>query len=290
MKKDFGRSELILNSKQRIYHLDLAPGELAEKIILVGDPGRVELVAEFFEEIEVKRQNREFYTITGLFANTRVSVVSTGIGIDNIDIVLNELDALKNIDFENREEKSAFTPLDIVRIGTAGTLQDIPVDTPIATKYALGLDGLIYFYNNYSGIIAKEITDAFNNTVKLNPLNATPYIVEASEYLLRKIAGNMQTGITVTAPGFYGPQCRSLRMPLQQEYDNETLAGFSYNGYTITNYEMESSGVYALSKLLGHNALTVCQIIANRKQKSFSQSYNTRMKRLINYILKLYCD
>lgn len=285
--KKIGESELILNKDGSIFHLHLLPENIADTIILVGDQGRVETVSDFFEKIELKKQNREFVTHTGYFNNKRISVISTGIGTDNIDIVLNELDALVNIDLKTRQVKEKRRMLNFIRIGTSGALQsDIPVDTPIVSKLSIGFDGLINFYANRDSICLQNIQDKFIEHTLWNKLLTTPYIVEASNVLLKKVAGEFQTGITISAPGFYGPQGRELRLPLASPDLNSRLTSFNYNGLKITNYEMESSAIYGLSRLLGHQALTVCNIIANRIRKEYSKDYKKEIKKTIKIVLE----
>ncbi|MFP4024824.1 MAG: nucleoside phosphorylase [Thiohalospira sp.] len=280
-------SELIINPDGSIYHLHLLPVDIADNIILVGDPGRVEVVAEFFEKIELKKQNREFYTITGIFKNKRITVISTGIGTDNIDIVVNELDALVNIDLKTREKKKEHKTLNLVRIGTSGSLQkDIPVDSFLMSIRSIGFDGLLNFYANRDKIADLAFEKAFKDYVHWNPLLASPYIVDASEELIQKLDGdNIKKGITISAPGFYGPQGRKLRLPIIDPEINDKIETFEFENQKITNYEMESSAIYGLSKLLGHNAITLCAIIANRASKTYSKDYKPVVKKLIKTVL-----
>lgn len=281
-----GESELIINPDGSIFHLHLLPGEIADTIILVGDQNRVQTVSSFFDSIEVKKQNREFNTHTGTFKGKRISVVSTGIGTDNIDIVLNELDALVNIDLKTRLPKVQHTTLNFIRIGTSGALQgDIPVDTPVAAQIGIGFDGMINYYANREKINRQEIEDKFISYMNWQPKLATPYFVDCSASLLEKIAFDMTKGMTISAPGFYGPQGRVLRLPIQDENINQKLTDFAFGNKKITNYEMECSAIYGLSKLLGHNALTVCCIIANRIRKEYSKDYKIPVKALIETVL-----
>lgn len=287
-----GESELIITKEGRIYHLNLLPDDIANNIILVGDQSRVAKVSAFFDKITFKTQSREFITHTGTFNGKQVSVISTGIGTDNIDIVVNELDALVNIDFKTRTIKKEKRQLNMVRIGTSGSLQgDIPVDTPVVSQMSAGFDGLLNFYADRDKIANTEVESKFIAHTKWNPRLANPYFVPSSDELFQKIAGeNMRYGITISAPGFYGPQGRVLRLPIQDPEINDKLTAFDYNGLKITNYEMESSAIYGLSGLLGHNALTVCLIIANRLRKEYSKDYNPHMKKLIETVLQRMTD
>jgi len=280
-------SELIINPDGSIYHLHLLPEDIADNIILVGDPGRVEVVAGFFDKIERKKQNREFYTITGTFNNKRISVVSTGIGTDNIDIVVNELDALVNIDLKTREKKKTHKALNLIRIGTSGSLQkNIPVDSFLMSVKSVGFDGLLNFYQNRNQIADLPFEKAFKEYVQWNPLLTSPYVVNASEQLIQKLDGDdIKKGINISAPGFYGPQGRVLRLPIIDNDLNDKIEAFDYQGQKITNYEMESSAIYGLSKLLGHHAITICVIIANRESKKYSKDYKPVVKELIKTVL-----
>ncbi len=281
-----GESELIINPDGSIFHLHLKPEEIAHTIILVGDQGRVEMVSAYFDTIEVKKQNREFITHTGTYKGKRISVVSTGIGTDNIDIVVNELDALVNIDLEKRIPKKEHTTLNLVRIGTSGALQgDIPVDTPVAAQTAIGFDGLLNFYAGREKLGNTNIEKAFKEHTNWNELLTSPYFVDASPMLLDKVAFDMRQGFTISAPGFYGPQGRKLRLETADPNLNEKITAFDYEGRKITNFEMECSAIYGLSKLLGHNGLTVCNIIANRIRKEYSSDYKIAVKKLIGTIL-----
>jgi uridine phosphorylase len=279
-------SELILNPDGSIYHLNLRPEDIADRIILVGDQDRVPVVSKFFDTIEVEKQNREFRTHTGTYKGRRISVVSTGIGTDNIDIVVNELDALVNIDLEKREIKKEHTVLNFVRIGTSGALQpEIPVDTPVAAAIGCGFDGLLIFYADRNKVSSLTLEKAFLEHMNWNRLLASPYFVEASDYLLKKVAFDMVQGITISAPGFYGPQGRILRLPIVDSEVNNKIEAFSCDGNRIINYEMECSAIYGLSKLLGHNALTICNIIANRRRGEYSSDYKPHMINTIKKVL-----
>lgn len=282
----FGQSELIINDDGSIFHLHLKPENIADTIILVGDQGRVEVVSSFFDTIEFKAANREFITHTGTYKGKRITVLSTGIGTDNIDIVINELDALVNIDLEKREVKSEHTALNFVRIGTSGALQgDIPVDTPIVTETSIGFDGLLNFYAAGKNMGNEDLKKAFLEHTGWKDGLAVPYFPDASRELLDKVGSDMRKGITISAPGFYGPQGRMLRLPLRDATLNDKISKLDYQGRKITNYEMESSAIYGLSKALGHNALTVCNIIANRIRREYSDDYKPGVKKLIETVL-----
>jgi len=279
-------SELIINPDGSIYHLHLRPQDIADTIILVGDPGRVEMISKHFTSIDVKIMNREFCTHTGYYNGKRITALSTGIGTDNIDIVLNELDALVNIDFESRMPKKEHKSLNLVRLGTSGGLQgNVAVDSFLVSEKAIGFDGLLNFYAQRNEVAELAIEKALTQFVDWNSLLPSPYVVSASDKLLAKLKGNNMTGITISAPGFYGPQGRVLRLPIVDPEINDKIEKFEFNGKKITNYEMESSALFGLSKLLGHEALTICVIIANRVNKTFSKDYKPRVEALIQYTL-----
>ena len=279
-------SELILNPDGSIYHLNLKPEHISDTIIFVGDQNRVPKVSKHFDTIEIDIQKREFRTITGTYNGKRLSVISTGIGPDNIDIVVNELDALVNIDLEKREVKKEHTKLNIVRIGTSGSLQsDVPVDSFVMGKYGLGLDGLLHSYVGTT-IFEKEIEDAFIAQTNWHANKARPYIIKGSEEIAFKLKGNQVfEGFTATAPGFYGPQGRVLRLAIQDPYLNSKIDAFNHNGTRVTNLEMETSAIYGLCKLLGHEALSMNAIIANRANGTFSKDPYTTVEKLIEYTL-----
>lgn len=281
-------SELILNPDGSIYHLNLLPEQLADIIITVGDPDRVSEVSNYFDSIEVKVQKREFKTHTGKLNGKRISVVSTGIGTDNIDIVLNELDALKNIDFDSREIKKQLTTLDIFRIGTSGSIQpDLDVDSFVVSEKAIGFDGLIYFYAE-GNINEIEYAKAFADHINWNPCKAKPYVISSNEELREKFPENeFIRGTTATNIGFYGPQGRILRLGLEDRGLNEKLQKFRYKGNRITNMEMETSGIYALSKMMGHRAVSLNAIVANRSQGSFSADSALTIDKLIKSVLRI---
>lgn len=285
--KEFKDSELILNADGSIYHLKLRPEHLADTVIVVGDQGRVPLISKYFDKIEHEIQSREFLTHTGFYKNKRISVTSTGIGTDNIDIVLNELDAVANIDLEKRIPKDEHRTLDIIRLGTSGALQpDIPVDTMVASAYGLGFDGLMHFYEYDRSLSEEKMADAFAKHVNWSKMLPYPYIFAASQTLLDKLAGELIQGITGTANGFYGPQGRELRIPLAYPDLNGLIETFSFGDHRITNFEMETSALFGLGKVLGHNTLTVCNIIANRSRKEYSKDVKKSIDRMIRYMLE----
>lgn len=279
-------SELILNPDGSIYHLNLKPENISNNLIFVGDQYRVPKVSKHFDTIEFETQKREFRTITGTYKGTRMTVISTGIGPDNIDIVMNELDALVNIDLETRTVKKEHTPLNIVRIGTSGSLQsDIPVDSFVLAKYGLGFDGMLHSYE-CEHILESEVEDAFIAHTNWSPRKARPYIVKNSSELEAKlISDKVFAGVTATAVGFYGPQGRVLRLAIQDPQLNTKIDNFEYNGVKITNLEMETSAIYGLSKLLGHNACSMNAIIANRANGTFSENPYKPVEELIVYTL-----
>ncbi len=280
-------SELIINDRGAIYHLDLRPEELAPTVIVVGDPDRVKKVSAYFDKTEHKRQHREFITHTGYIGNKNLSVISTGIGPDNIDIVFNELDALANIDFETRVIRKELTKLSIVRFGTSGSLQaDIPVDSFVASSHGLGLDNLLNFYNYEKTDADKAIVNAFIEQTKLDTAVTIPYAFSGSEMLLKKFVKGFHKGITVTCPGFFGPQGRVLRLGLSSPGLVDKLTHFSFNNHRITNFEMETSAIYGLGKLMGHECLSVNAIIANRVIKEFSKDSDAAVENMIKKALE----
>ena len=282
-------SELIINTDGSIFHLHIKPENLANKVILVGDPGRVETVASYFDSCECDIQSREFHTITGSYQGKRISVISTGIGCDNCDIVINELDALKNIDFNTRDDKEEFTSLEIVRIGTCGGLQaNTPIGTFICTETSIGFDGLLNYYDGRDDVCNLEMEDAFKKHMKWHPRLGAPYCIPNDTELLERIyqpEKSMVKGITIACGGFYGPQGRKLRIPLADPLQNQKIEDFQYQGKRITNFEMESSAIAGLSKLLGHKALTVCMVVANRKEKEANANYKNQIEDLIKLVL-----
>ena len=287
MKKYFAESELIINGDGSVFHLHLKPEELADKVILVGDPGRVDMVAGFFDYIEHTAANREFKSVTGTYHGKRITVQSTGIGCDNIDIVLNEMDALANIDFNTREEKEEKRQLTFVRIGTCGGLQEnTPTGTFIASVKSIGFDGLLNFYAGRNEVCDLPFEEDFKKHMKWNPLLSAPYVIDNDPELLNRIAGNdMVRGVTIACGGFFGPQGRQLRIPLADPDQNSKIEAFEHNGLRITNFEMESSAVAGLSALLGHKALTCCMVIANRRAKKADAGYKSHISDLIKIVL-----
>ncbi|MFW9602255.1 MAG: nucleoside phosphorylase [Prevotella sp.] len=287
-KKYFAESELILNEDGSVFHLHLKPEQLADKVILVGDPGRVSLVASHFEEQECEVQSREFHSITGTYKGKRITVQSTGIGCDNIDIVLNEMDALANIDFTTRHEKPEHRTLTFVRIGTCGGLQEnTPTGTYIASIKSIGFDGLLNFYAGRNEVCDLKLEEAFKKHMDWNPLLCAPYVIDADNELLDRVAStDMVRGITIACGGFFGPQGRELRIPLADPDQNEMVESFEYNGMRITNFEMESSAVAGLSALMGHKALTCCMVIANRRAKQANTGYKNTIDGLIKIVLE----
>lgn len=281
-------SELLINADGSIFHLHLKPEQIADTIVLVGDPDRVELIGKLLADIEFQVQNREFVSTTGKYNNQRITIVSTGIGTDNIDIVVNELDALANIDLNIREIKAVHRTLNFVRIGTSGGLQDyLPVNSFVISKKAIGFDGLLNFYANRDSVSDLPFEEAFRQHTGWGKQLAAPYVVDCSEILFSKIHQiNTTSGVTISAPGFYGPQGRVLRLPIADPVLNEKIASFLFEGQKITNFEMECSAIYGLSKLLGHEALTICLIIANRVKKEANANYHETMETLIKFVLE----
>lgn len=286
-KKYFPESELIINPDGSAFHLHLKPEQLADKVILVGDPGRVATVAEHFETKECEVENREFKSVTGIYKGKRITVQSTGIGCDNIDIVVNELDALANIDFNTREEKTEHRQLTIVRIGTCGGLQqNTPVGTFIASVKSIGFDGLLNFYAGRNEVCDLEFEKAFTEYMNWSPQLGAPYVVDADSELIERLAQkDMVRGVTIACGGFYGPQGRELRIPLADPKQNEKVEAFEHDGLHITNFEMESSAVAGLSLLLGHKAMTCCMVIANRLVKEANTTYKNSIDDLIKVVL-----
>ncbi|WP_276392257.1 nucleoside phosphorylase [Eudoraea chungangensis] len=281
-----GASELILNADHSIYHLNLLPQDIAQTVILVGDPNRVPLISEHFETIEFKKGKREFITHTGSFRGKRISVLSTGIGADNIDIVMNELDALVNIDFERRRIKEEKTSLDIIRLGTSGSIQpNISIDSFLLSEYAMGFDSVIHYYDS-EHIQYPEMQLAFIDHMKWSVFKSIPYVVDSDNILTQKLNSELTTlGFTATNVGFYGPQGRKLRLRLEDDNLNSKLSSFSYQGKQITNLEMETSAIFGLAKLLGHSAASLNVILANRTTEEFSENPARAIENLIEYTL-----
>ncbi len=279
-------SELIINSDGSIFHLHLLPEQIADTILMVGDPGRVDTVSDFFSSKEFTVSNREFKSTTGTYNNKRITVLSTGIGTDNIDIVVNELDALANINLKTRTVKDAHRKLTLVRLGTSGALQpDIPLASYVLTEISIGFDGLLNFYANRDKVCELEMEQAFLKHTNWNAQCAKPYFTYSSERLVKLFESYTIKGVTISAPGFYGPQGRVLRLPLADAYLNEKIESFSFNGKRITNFEMESSAINGLSKLMGHDSVTICAIIANRVVKDATKDYQPAIKNLIEQTL-----
>lgn len=289
MKKYFAASELIINEDGSVFHLHVKPEQLADKVILVGDPGRVPLVASHFEATECDVSSREFRTITGTYQNKRITVVSTGIGCDNIDIVMNELDALANIDFQTRFEKEKLRSLELVRIGTCGGLQPYtPVGTFICSVKSVGFDGLLNFYEGRNAVCDLLMERALLNHLGWsgNMCAPAPYVIDADKDIVERLAGNdMVRGVTVACGGFFGPQGRQLRVPLADPHQNEKIETFEYQGLRITNFEMESSALAGLARLMGHKATTCCMVIANRVAKEANTGYKNQIDDLIKVVL-----
>ena len=281
-------TELILTPENKIYHLNLSKEEIANDIILVGDPDRVSVISNKFESIEHKIQNREFVTHTGILNGKRISVIATGIGPDNIDIVVNELDALVNIDFKTRTINKKKKTLNLIRLGTSGGLQkDIEVDSFLASSFGLGLDNIAYFYESEE-IIEQDMSKKYKQHAHWPENLSNPYIVKASDNLL-SLFPDVKKGITATAPGFYGPQGRTLRLNPYITNLHEKMESFNYKENRITNFEMETSALYYLGKSLGHNTLTICAIIANRLTKEYSKDYKKTVEKMIDLVLKRIC-
>ncbi len=282
------KTELILNKDGSIFHLNLLPEDISHKIIIVGDPGRVEMIGTLFSEIRVRKENREFKTITGTFDNQEITVISSGIGTDNIDILLNELDALVNIDLGTGMPKEDLTSLTIIRLGTSGGLRnDVPAGSYVLTETAIGFDGLLHFYEGYDWILDTDLTDVLTMHLEWPDALSYPYAVSASKELVQLFSNEgYKKGVTISAPGFYAPQGRKLRLETFDHEINEKLAEFEFRGKVICNYEMESSAIYGLSALLGHKALTICLVIGNRVTGEFVQDYKPMMKELALKVLK----
>jgi len=269
------KTELITNKDGSIFHLNLLPEDISEKIIIVGDPGRVDLLATLLKEIRVRKENREFRTVTGTFENSEVTIISSGIGTDNIDILINELDALVNIDLKTGEVREELTSLNFIRLGTSGGLRsDIPAGSCVLAETAIGFDGLLHFYEGYDWILDTGLSDYLTEYLEWPDTLSYPYAVNANKDLLNLFGNDgFIKGITISAPGFYAPQGRRLRLDTFDNEINNLLSEFSYRGRTISNYEMESSALYGLSTLLGHKALSVCLVIGNRVTGEFIQDY-----------------
>jgi len=286
-------SELPINEDGSVFHLHLRPEQIADRVILVGDQGRVDMVASYFDTVECEVQSREFHTITGIYKGKRISCVSTGIGCDNIDIVMNELDALVNIDLESREIKSGHRTLNIVRVGTCGGLQPFtPIGTFVASVKSIGFDGLLNYYEGRNEVCDLDAEKAFTKHMDWSPLKGAPYVANANSELIEQVAGkDMVRGITIACGGFYGPQGRQVRLGIQDPSQNEKVESFRYRQepdgmeLAICNFEMESSALAGLASLLGHRAMTCCMVIANRYNKEMNTDYKSKIKELVQLVL-----
>jgi uridine phosphorylase len=282
------KTELITNKNGSIFHLNLLPGDIAEKIVIVGDPGRVNMLASLLEDIRVRKENREFCTVTGTFENNEITIISSGIGTDNIDILINELDALVNIDLDTGICKKDPVSLTFIRLGTSGGLRgDIPAGSMVLAETAIGFDGLLHFYEGYDWILDTALADVLVEYLEWPDTLSYPYAVNANKELVELFSNeDFVKGITISAPGFYAPQGRSLRLETFDNEINHKLSEFSFLGRTISNYEMESSAIYGLSALLGHRALTICLVIGNRVTGEFIKDYKPLMNDLALKVLK----
>ncbi len=283
------KTELITNRDGSIFHLNLLPGDIADKIIIVGDPGRVDMMSSLLTDIRVRKENREFKTVTGFYGGTEITIISSGIGTDNIDILINELDALVNIDLATGEPKAEPVSLTLVRIGTSGGLRaDVPTGSYVLAETAVGFDGLIHFYEGYDWILDNILSSVMAEYLEWPDTLPFPYAVNANKDLAELFRGeNFIRGITISAPGFYGPQGRKLRLETFDNEINGKLAEFSFRGRTISNYEMESSAIYGLSGLLGHKAITVCLVIGNRVTGEFINDYKPAMMNLAAVVMRI---
>jgi uridine phosphorylase len=284
-------SELIINSRGAVYHLDLRPEELAGTVVTVGDPDRVKEVSKHFDSIEVKRQHREFISHTGRVGKKRITVLSSGIGPDNIDIVMNELDALVNIDFETREIKKQLRSINVIRLGTSGSLQEnIPVDSFVVSTHGLGLDNLLNFYRMEQNDEEKQLLHSFVTHTQIHGPIGQPYINTGAPSLLKNFVQGFHQGITVTCPGFYGPQGRILRLGIRNPQLIDRLTDFRFGQHRITNFEMETSAIYGLGKLLGHHCLAINAIVANRVRKEFSKDGQAAVETMITRFIRIFSD
>lgn len=286
MVKELDNSELILNPDGTVYHLHLTSENVADTVILVGDPGRVKTVSSFFDNLETRIENREFVTHTGTYKGKRISAISTGIGTDNIDIVLNELDAAINIDLRKRKIKDEFKTLKLVRIGTTGGLQaELGVGSFVLSRIAAGFDGLIHYYRDGFTVCDEKIEKAFVTHTNWFDKRPVPYFVNSDDLLFEMLNDKVFSGITLSSPGFYGPQGRMLRLPVIDPQLNDRMTSFNYGGLRITNYEMESSALFGLASLLGHRAISICAVIANRMTGEFVKDHKGVVKKLIKFTL-----
>ena len=282
-------SELIINPRGAVYHLDLRPEEIAGTVVTVGDPDRVKEVSKYFDSIEFKSQHREFISHTGYVGKKRLTVLSSGIGPDNIDIVINELDALVNIDFETRQIKNQLSAINIIRLGTSGSLQaDIPVDSFVASTHGLGIDNLLNFYRHEQNDEEQQLLQSFVTHTQMHGQMSYPYISSAAGSLIKNFVKDFHQGITVTCPGFYGPQGRVLRLGIRNPSLINRLTDFRFGQHRITNFEMETSAIYGLGKLLGHNCLAINAIVANRVAKEFSKDGKAAVEKLIVKFMEIF--
>jgi len=280
-------SELIINSDGSVFHLHIRPDQLSDKIIMMGDPDRVTLTASYFDKIECEVQSREFHTITGTYKGKRITALSHGIGPDNIDIVITELDALVNVDFETREVKKDFKQLTMVRVGTSGGLQpNCPIGSYVVAEKSIGFDGVLNYYEGRNTVAETDFEDAFKKYVNWSPLHCAPYVISANEELVAQIGHDMIKGVTISAIGFYAPQGRYVRIPLAQPDLNSKIEAFRFGEHMITNYEMESAPLAGLGKLMGHRVMTVCTIIANRLAGESNANYKGSIEDLIKTVLE----
>ncbi len=286
MTRIIPESELIINSDGSVFHLHIKPEQLSDKIIMMGDPERVTLTASFFDSIECEVQSREFHTITGTYKGKRITALSHGIGPDNIDIVLTELDALANVDFETREVKKDFKQLSMIRVGTSGGLQpNCPIGSYVVSAKSIGFDGVLNYYEGRNSVALLDFEEAFKKHVDWSSLHCSPYVVKADEELVERIGHDMIKGVTISAIGFYGPQGRYVRMPLANPDLNSKIESFKFDNDVITNYEMESAPLAGLGRLMGHKAMTVCSIIANRLAGESNSNYKGSIEDLIKTVL-----
>ena len=279
-------SELIINSDGSAFHLHITPEQLSDKIVMMGDPDRVTMTAGYFDSIECDVTSREFHTVTGMYQGKRITALSHGIGTDNIDIVLTELDALANIDFTTRMVKESFRQLTMIRVGTSGGMQThCPVGSYVVSEKSIGFDGLIHYYANSRAVCEEDFEEAFQKHVNWSPYHCSPYVISADEELVDRIGYDMIRGVTISAIGFYGPQGRHVRLGLSDPDLNARIESFRFGEYSITNYEMESSAIAGLGKLMGHKAMTVCAIIANRVALESNANYKGSTEELIKIVL-----
>jgi uridine phosphorylase len=283
------KTELILNADGSVFHLNLLPGDISHKIVIVGDPGRVDMLASLLSEVRVRKENREFRSVTGTFDHGEITIISSGIGTDNIDIVMNELDALVNIDLSTGEPKTELVSLDIIRIGTSGSIrEDLPAGSVLLTETAIGFDGLLHFYEGYDWLLDTPLADTLAEYLEWPDTLSYPYAVNANKELIALFQHeNFRRGITISVPGFYAPQGRKLRLETFDSEINDKLSTYSFRGRNISNYEMESSAIYGLAGLLGHRAVTICVILGNRVTGEFISDYKPLVKELAERVFRL---